>query len=461
MTWGELYLELANPAIFKIMSHHGRFFRRLRNGYYANRFYNSKVMSRLSRFYRRLAEDCSDKLLLDEDSPFLRPLFACTRAVSKSMHGKHLAKISDFAGGGRSKILDELPESVGFCYPPTSFEDLSPGQPRVTRFGPIRAILLKDQCVDICSSYPFDEKRKRLYVDPAFNCLPANASNAGGHLLRHGKRYGIVGKSATTSTLPQGIFLGGNGSSNFYHWLLDIVPKLQVLSRLPEALAGHPLLVSRRVAEIGTFAEILNVLAPNRELIYLEEGKSYLVGDATFIEPFVTGPYNILDCKFSAEYYSTRPDAIHYLRDSVLPALEGLNPQPWPERVFLARSNRRSYNQDELATIAVKNGFEVLYMEQHSFLMQAGYFANARVLMGATGAAWANLVFADCRSKALCWMPEELGEFSAFSNIAGIVGMDMRYLFYESGARNPNDIYSHSYKICPALFQRALNRVVD
>ena len=417
-------------------------------------------MSMLSRFARRLAEGYYNNALLKQDSPLLRPAFACARATSKSMRDSHLASICGFADAQDSLIEEVFPEVAGYCYPPAGFEDASPSPPRAANFPAVRTVTLNNQFVEVCSSYPFDAKRKRLYVDSAFSRLPANATNVGGHLVAHGRRYGIVCRKSAAVTLEQGIFLGGNGSGNYYHWLLDMASKLQVLPRLPKTMRELPLLVSRRVAEIPTFADILKVLAPERELIYLDEGKSYFVERATFIEPLVTGPYNVHDCKFAAEYFATRPDAIQYLRDAVLPAVEGLDSQPWPERVFLARGSRRSYNQDELAAIAVNNGFEVLYMEQHSFLQQAGYFANARVLVGATGAAWANLVFANPRSKALCWMPEELDEFSAFSNIAGIVGMDLRYLLYPSGARHPNDIYCHSYRICPDHFQRALDQVV-
>jgi capsular polysaccharide biosynthesis protein len=105
-------------------------------------------------------------------------------------------------------------------------------------------------------------------------------------------------------------------------------------------------------------------------------------------------------------------------------------------------------------------GFFILYPERHSFVMQAGFFANARVLVGPTGAAWANLVFSNHHCSGLCWMPEELGEFAAFSNISGIIGMNLRYLFYPSHAKSAGDLYRHSYQIGPDIFRRALDSVL-
>ena len=384
------------------------------------------------------------------------------RLITHTRRNNYPASICGFEEATESQIVDVVPETTGFCYPPISFECTHQIHPRALNFPQIKTVTLKDQVVDACSSFPFDEKRNCLYVDQSFSWLPSSVSNTCGHLVAYGRRIAIVRRQVAPMAIEQGIFLGGNGSSNYYHWLLEIASKIQVLPRLPEAMREIPLLVNRRVSEIASFAEILKVLAPEKQLVYLDEGKSYFIQRPTFIEPFVTAPFNLKGSnKFSAEHFSTRPEAVHYLRNVVLSAIGETGAVQWPERIFLARGNQRSYNQDELAAIAVKKGFEILYPEQHPFLKQAGYFANARVLAGPSGAAWSNLVFTNHRCKALCWMPEELGEFAAFSNIAGILGIDLRYLLYPSGVRATRDVHRHSYQICPDVFQRALDCILE
>jgi capsular polysaccharide biosynthesis protein len=390
------------------------------------------------------------------------PYLAGLRLIRNTRRNDYLAGICSFDDATEAKIVDVVPETTGFCYPPRSFECAHQIQPRAVTFPAIRTIILKDQFVEVRSSYPYDEKRNCIYVDEAFSRSASYATYAGGHLVAHGRRKAIVRRNAAPITIEQGIFLGGNGSFNYYHWLLEIASKLQVLPRLPEAMREVPLLVNRRVSEIGSYGDVLKVLAPERKLVYLDEGRSYFIQRATFIQPFVTVPFNLRgDHKFSAEHCSTRPDAVHYLRNAVLPALGGTDAAHWPERIYLARGNRRPYNQDELVAIAAKRGFEVLYPDQHSFLKQAGFFANARVLVGPMGAAYSNLVFANPHCKALNWMPEELGEYALFSNISGILGIGLRHLFYSSGIRSTGDCYGHSYQIRPDLFQRALDCVLD
>jgi hypothetical protein len=215
-------------------------------------------------------------------------------------------------------------------------------------------------------------------------------------------------------------------------------------------------LVSKRVEELPSFAEILEVLAPERELVFLEEGVSYLVNKAVFIEPLVTAPFHIRDCRFRAGNFSTRPEAVEYLRARVLPRVAAADRTGWPRRIFLARGSRRTFNQEELLAVAARHGFEAVRMEEHSFLKQAGYFANAEMIIGPTGAAWSNLVFASPECHARCWIPEELEGFAAFSNLAGIVGLDFRHLTYPSGVRSSDEAYRHSYRICPDRFQEML-----
>ena len=405
-----------------------------------------------------MAEGYYSHPLLSVDSWLFPPVYRCAGLVSKRFRGDHIATIRRFEQAPEVALRELLPARSGWCYPPRRSDQDRPEPPRPVEFPSVRVAVLADQVVDAASSFPLDRKRHCLYVDQEFDRLPPNGSLITGYLAGHGRRRAVVKQRGTPVPTKDGVFLGGNGSGNYYHWLLEIVTKLQVLTQLPEA-AGLPLLVSQRVAELPSFGEILRVLAPEREWISLAEGVSYDVAKVIFIDPLVTAPFHVLDCKFRANYFLTRPEAIHYLREAVAPALGDLNGSAWPQRIFLARGDRRAFNQEELIAVAGRHGFVAVRMEEHSFLKQAAYFANAKEIIGPTGAAWSNLVFANEACRALCWIPEELEEFAAFSNIAGIIGLDFRHLTYRSGVINSNDVYGHSYQICPDQFHLALDAI--
>jgi capsular polysaccharide biosynthesis protein len=279
-------------------------------------------------------------------------------------------------------------------------------------------------------------------------------------MFAHGRQKAIARRKVSPVSIAEGIFLGGNGSSNYYHWLVEIASKLQMLESLPESLRAFPLLVNSRLLQMPGYAEVLKVLAPCKHVLYLEEGESYLVRKGIFIEPFVSAPFNLREGnKFAAGQFSARPEAIHYLRNAVLRAAVEPQTEQWPQRIYLP-CIRRPYSQDELIALAAKRGFVVIHPEQYPFLKQAAFFANARVIIGPLGAAWANLVFASPRCKGLSWMPMEKGEEAAYSNIAGILGIDLQYLVYSSGVQSTMRFYNHSYYICPAAFEKALDRII-
>ena len=78
--------------------------------------------------------------------------------------------------------------------------------------------------------------------------------------------------------------------------------------------------------------------------------------------------------------------------------------------------------------------------------------------MGPTGAAWTNLIFCKTGTKCLCWMAEEFGDFSAFSTIAEIVGADMQYISYKTGARSTDELYGRDYSVDVSKIEYWLQR---
>ena len=73
--------------------------------------------------------------------------------------------------------------------------------------------------------------------------------------------------------------------------------------------------------------------------------------------------------------------------------------------------------------------------------------ANAELIVGPTGAAWANIIFAKPEAKALCWMAEEWGDLSCFSNLSSTLNIDMQYLTYTAGTSDSRELYSRQYSI--------------
>ena len=102
-----------------------------------------------------------------------------------------------------------------------------------------------------------------------------------------------------------------------------------------------------------------------------------------------------------------------------------------------------------------------MFMEELSLKNQIELVSNAEVIAGPTGAAWTNLIFCRERTKCLCWMSDGYGDFSAFSNLAKIVGADLRYITYKKEAKSTEELNSLNYHIDVNEIRKGLDALLS
>lgn len=269
-----------------------------------------------------------------------------------------------------------------------------------------------------------------------------------GHLTHHYRnKLGIV-KQESSNVLSKGLLINGFYDLNYYHWLIDIIPQLQYLDELPEKYADFPILISEMADKIRSIKELLSLFNIKRKIIYLRSTHTFVVGNLLLISsPNRCCPRIIGTARSAADSSYIRRESIHFLRDLVLN--KSINcEQSLPKKVFLAPSMKhRKYNQDEVFSRLQKYGFVKINPENMGLIEQASIFNNADLIVGPTGATWTNLVFAKDGGRALCWMAEEWGDSSVFSNLADAVNVGLQYLTYKAGVDSSSALYSKGYEI--------------
>jgi capsular polysaccharide biosynthesis protein len=270
-----------------------------------------------------------------------------------------------------------------------------------------------------------------------------------GQLHKHRGKSALI-KIHNKAAIERGIFLGGNGAFNYYHWLIEIVPKLEFIEALPEHYRSFPLLVSAEVFRIPSFNSILSRFAPDHRVIVLESNLSYEVRELVCIDAPNNLPFNLRPGEVSQiQHALIHPGSIRYIRQQCLTneVLENRD-TIYPKKVFLKRNqSRRKYNQEEVEHFLESKGFVSVFMEDLSFDEQVKTMHHADWVVGPTGAAWTNLVFCKQGTNALCWMAQELKDFSAFSTIAGHVGVNLKYITYTAGQHSTAELYHADYEI--------------
>jgi capsular polysaccharide biosynthesis protein len=288
---------------------------------------------------------------------------------------------------------------------------------------------------------------EKLLIERVNGVDPSRCTFVSGHVYMHSPTRVVI-TLEPTEHVKRGIFMGGNGASNYYHWMIEILPKLQFLREMDTAYPGFPLLVSEGTYRVRSLREGLELLAKARPVVVLERNKTYAVNELVYVSNPNNCPFNLRRGE-SAQVsdFITRPSSIEYVRDHLMSGLSKSD-RSGTERLFLTRrSDRRKYNQDEILKICADYGFKSVFMDEKSLSEQAELISNAEIIAGPTGAAWTNLIFCRAGAKGLCWMAEESSGFSAFSNLAKAVGVDLRYVTYCSGATSTEDLFMSDYHV--------------
>jgi hypothetical protein len=221
--------------------------------------------------------------------------------------------------------------------------------------------------------------------------------------------------------LNAGILLNGRFPSNWYHWVINILPKLflaDLCGRIPRDV---PVLISEQIR--GTrMHEVLNVVnRSRRQLIFLPE-VPHLVETAYIVE----GPVRELSHvkglrRFSWDalgsfHSGLMADYRDFLRQWAMSGTTGTI-STRHERVFLARGAKtRPFNQQEVEASLKRLGFATIDLEKLSFVEQVRVFAQARVVVSTTGAQWTGFLFSE-NSVGLVLIPAFLGGSSLFAKL--------------------------------------------
>jgi capsular polysaccharide biosynthesis protein len=259
-----------------------------------------------------------------------------------------------------------------------------------------------------------------------------------------------------------GIMLFQLGALNWYHWLIEILPMAYLAERLPDQYAVYPFVVPKQLAQIKNFRDGLALFLDGRKVMLID-GFGLTFKELIVIDPITKGPFNLFPGLWpTKDQYSYNQKLLMEYRNAILDRLN-IQQNSQSSLIFLARENdRREFNQIEIENIAIRHGFRLFYMEKLSFREQVELMFGAKVIVGASGAAFSNILFCQKGARILSWLLPQYKGFSSFSNLAQAVGADMRYIFSDprQPIRNTEDAYNAKYHLDPVVFEDALKLAV-
>lgn len=172
------------------------------------------------------------------------------------------------------------------------------------------------------------------------------------------------------------ILLDGHGSTNYFHFLIDVVSKLWLLDQIPNS-NKLPILINEKVFHLPYFQDFFskNEMLKNRALIIQSSNKPIVSNKVWLIKALPFAQKNLTKMR-SLEMASLKRDV--------------------SKKLFVNRkstSNRHIFNSSELYYRISKMGFEEVFLEDLPFLDQINLFHNASHIIAVHGAGLANMLF--------------------------------------------------------------------
>lgn len=178
-------------------------------------------------------------------------------------------------------------------------------------------------------------------------------------------------------------FVGGELQNNYYHWLIDYLPRLIAwrdtpgMSAMKIAIGGVlPAYMQAAITRLGIASE---------RIIPIDAKYPTHFGDA-----YVPSAYS--------SYGAIHPLAIESVQALLGPQRSGSRPsESAPDRIFISRGDarkRRILNEAAVAERFERRGFTKVSLEGMSLEAQITLFSQARIIAGPHGAGLTNMIWA-------------------------------------------------------------------
>lgn len=254
-----------------------------------------------------------------------------------------------------------------------------------------------------------------------------------------------MGKSDSFEEVAEAAAFTDAVAPNYAHFMTEVLPRVHMFVR--HAPAHVPLVIDAGL-HANLVAAIRLVAGEDRVLIRLEAGQILRVRTLWVMSvcgyvPFERRPGTARLKDHSQGIFS--PVALCSMRDAIKAALQVAPDAPAGRKVFIRRNSgyRNVINAQEIEDRLVACGFEVVEPEKLTFAEQVALFSSASVVVGATGAAFANLVFCQPTCRLVIMIAELKGtSYYYWQNMASACGNRVTYVLGQIADRHFRSIHS-------------------
>jgi capsular polysaccharide biosynthesis protein len=214
-------------------------------------------------------------------------------------------------------------------------------------------------------------------------------------------------------------------ADNFFHFLLDIIPRLCLVERT-RSLADIDFVLVRRALRFQR--EMLDMIGIPADRVLENSARTHIRARSLIVPS--------MPC-WQRQFPSW---ALRYLQDKLG---SRVTTSPERRRIFVCRgregNGRRVLNEDEVADMLRDHAFESIRLEQLSLHDQISAFKSAEAVVAAHGAGLSHLVFCQPGTKVIELFAPSFVNPVYWNLSCQIAGVDYHYLIGEGTARVSED----------------------
>ena len=262
--------------------------------------------------------------------------------------------------------------------------------------------------------------------------------------------------------VDKAFLLEGLWSWNWYHFVMQILPKIKYVSLLPKDV---PILVGGHLQGDNNFSEIFRIFlskyGKDREVIYMQYGYMYCVKQLytsslqTLIIPDIK---KNVKGGLRAEWCLYKQSTIAFIRNTLLSEKCILN--DCSQKIYISRKNasmRRRFNEKEIINMLKDYGYLIISPEEYSVAEQVSIFNKAKCIIAASGAGLTNLLFCqpECKVIIINNYRQTVGIFNTIATVVGANVISVNANDYEMMGDNLQD----SFTISPEKLLGAMSQM--
>lgn len=256
-------------------------------------------------------------------------------------------------------------------------------------------------------------------------------------------------------------------STNYYHWVTEVIPKLV---NMMEYIESNDEKVTILVEE-GTppqslsLVELLLSELKNTEyhICHVKKGQLVYCESLIYCTPLWTSLDNTRSLPNPQKEFFVSPDCLSKVKSMLSKYTQSKNYILENKKIYLQRENtklRKLSNVLDLERLLYKKGFDFVDPGSLDFFEQYNLFSQAEIIVGASGAAFTNLLFMKSDSTAISLYPSaQSTNYYVFQPLADVSNVNLIH-FLTTPDDNSNSVHGDA-KVNVIELEKLLEKLDD